>query len=168
VSGVNYSYWGVQFETGSYPTAFTTASGTLQGELSLCQRYYNRLYQMPDANNNYGATCYGTGFIYDANNARILVNLPTTMRIIPATTTSNINNATIFYNGTKTVQGNISSISVVNNNSLNVNICYLNINVTGNLFTSAIGQMTSLNAFISSATSSYSPFYIEFYADLPF
>jgi hypothetical protein len=32
--------WGVQLEASSVATAFQTASGTIQGELSLCQRYY--------------------------------------------------------------------------------------------------------------------------------
>jgi hypothetical protein len=32
--------WGLQVESGSVATAFQTATGTLQGELSACQRYY--------------------------------------------------------------------------------------------------------------------------------
>jgi hypothetical protein len=41
--------WGVQLEQGSTATAFQTATGTIQGELAACQRYYQKSYNQSDA-----------------------------------------------------------------------------------------------------------------------
>jgi hypothetical protein len=43
LANTSWDIWGVQLEAGNVATAFQTATGTLQGEIALCQRYYFRL-----------------------------------------------------------------------------------------------------------------------------
>jgi hypothetical protein len=43
---VTLDTWGWQVEQGSTATAFQTATGTIQGELALCQRYYEKSYNI--------------------------------------------------------------------------------------------------------------------------
>jgi len=70
--------WGVQLEQGTTATAFQTATGTIQGELAACQRYYIRYgglqtYQL-----------FGLGYADQTTTAQIMVSTPVTMRGLPS------------------------------------------------------------------------------------
>jgi len=83
------NYWqvtGVQMEIGSTVTPFQTASGTIQGELALCQRYYWRT----TANVQY----LGTGTAKSATVADFVIQYPQTMRVAP---TMSANTGTTYF-----------------------------------------------------------------------
>jgi hypothetical protein len=68
-------YWGVQVEQGSTATAFQTATGTIQGELAACQRYFQTMgaYQQ-----------FGSFYLNTA--AMFTTSLPVVMRTTPTIT----------------------------------------------------------------------------------
>ncbi len=70
--------WGWQVEQGSTATAFQTATGTIQGELAACQRYYNTMVS--------GATnlMVGNGAFYSSSQLYVGVFFPVSMRIAPS------------------------------------------------------------------------------------
>ena len=71
-----FDTWGWQLEYGSKATPFQTATGTIQGELAACQRYYYRIVGVD------GHT-FGAGQCFSTTNAGIIVAFPVTMRIRP-------------------------------------------------------------------------------------
>ena len=54
-----FDTWGWQVEAGSVATAFQTATGTIQGELAACQRYYERFGQTANVI-LFNTMCYST------------------------------------------------------------------------------------------------------------
>jgi hypothetical protein len=79
--------WGLQIEAGNVATAFQTATGTLQGELAACQRYFYRW------NGDVGdAFCYVPAHCqaYSTTQATGILQMPQTMRTKPSFTAGTI------------------------------------------------------------------------------
>jgi hypothetical protein len=71
-----YEITGCQLELGSYATTFSRAGGTIQGELAVCQRYF----QLIGENNGI------FGAIISTTTAYLWTMLPVVMRIAPTAT----------------------------------------------------------------------------------
>jgi len=77
-AAMSVDIWGVQVEAGSTATAFQTATGTIQGELAACQRYYQRVV----SSSVYTFFC--TGDAYSSTVATVVLPLPVTLRTAPS------------------------------------------------------------------------------------
>jgi hypothetical protein len=103
----NFEVTGVQLELGSVATPFTTASGSIGGELALCQRYYYRVNNESGA----GSLLAGFGSCDGTTIADILVPFPVTMRVSPTALDQaqariyNLSNGTNYSGGTWTLAG---------------------------------------------------------------
>jgi hypothetical protein len=71
-----FDVWGVQVEAGSVATAFQTATGTLQGELAACQRYFQVISGDAEVMGSY----------YTTTNAVLSYKCPVEMRVAPTPT----------------------------------------------------------------------------------
>ncbi len=76
-AAATFDTWGWQLEAGNTATAFQTATGTLQGELAACQRYYFRNANGPAYGSN------GTSLAYSTTKAISKLQPPVTMRVSP-------------------------------------------------------------------------------------
>jgi hypothetical protein len=76
IQSATIDFWGVQVEAGSVATAFQTATGTIQGELAACQRYYQLVASGDSA-------ALVPGAIYGANNFYGIYFTKVTMRTSP-------------------------------------------------------------------------------------
>jgi hypothetical protein len=75
-SAFTIDFWGLQVEASNTATSFNTATGTIQGELAACQRYYIRTTST-------GTDCnHGIGLANSTTNAYIQANIAE-MRVVP-------------------------------------------------------------------------------------
>ena len=74
-----FDIWGVQVENGSVATAFQTATGTIQGELAACQRYYFRTQETSSSSSF--LTTYGQAT--SSTEMRAVLVPPVSLRVNP-------------------------------------------------------------------------------------
>lgn len=77
IQSTTIQFAGIQVEAGSVATPFQTATGSIQGELAACQRYYVRFAETTNS------PLYGLGLAYSTTNVIIGMSFPSTMRVIP-------------------------------------------------------------------------------------
>jgi hypothetical protein len=112
-----FDIWGVQLESGSTATAFQTATGTIQGELGACQRYYYKL------TNGVVNAALMAAFYYSASSINAYVPFPVTMRTSPTidqVTGTNYysfvrNGGTDTFNSFTLDQANATGVAIYNN-----------------------------------------------------
>jgi hypothetical protein len=98
-----FDTWGWMLESGSTATPFQTATGTIQGELAACQRYY---YRIATGNGQPISLCEGEA----ANVALTTILIPITMRTAP--TIDQISGTNYYYVRTAAANNNFNSFTL--------------------------------------------------------
>lgn len=94
-----YDFWGIQLEAAQTASPFQTATGTKQGELAACQRYYFKS-NAQDA----------MGTAQSATQAEYVLRLPVTMRTTPTISIPATYSFDAFGLGTKTGTSNTAGL----------------------------------------------------------
>jgi hypothetical protein len=104
-----FDFWGVQVEAGSVATAFQTATGTLQGELAACQRYYFRF--TADNNGTLINASYASTSVFAAGQLQFPVPMRTTPTSLDSNTLKWSNYAGTTYNMTSVLFNQASAFA---------------------------------------------------------
>jgi hypothetical protein len=148
-SAVDVDIWGVQLEAGSTATAFQTATGTIQGELAACQRYYYRAVTATDAS----FPLVGTGQCSSSTSGGASIPFPVQMRVTPSLDAS----------GASSVQVSTSTYGVVTGTALVLDIANPQ---RALVFVTGASSLTAGNACILRLTGGSSSTYIGFSSEL--
>jgi len=122
-----FDTWGWQLEAGSTATAFQTATGTIQGELAACQRYYVRIGDSSGASNQRLAR----GSANTTTGIQLTATLPVTLRTGASSTVDYANLQ--WYNGSAGV-GAISSVTMSATSTTNPAIAAVTTGVVAGTF----------------------------------
>jgi hypothetical protein len=114
-----FDFWGVQVEASPSASDFQTATGTLQGELAACQRYFNLLASGAD-------THFANGSYASNTLLRAFISFPVQMRITPTVIATSGTDyyqalsaaATDDFNSVNFANGNSNGISIFNNTEM--------------------------------------------------
>lgn len=119
IQSATIDFWGIQLEAGSVATPFQTATGTIQGELAACQRYFYR-HASGDQKFIGMAAAYSSSFALGG------ISFPSTMRTTPTLSTASGTDYYLFYrnsgndgfNSAGINQSNTTCCSLYNNSDI--------------------------------------------------
>jgi hypothetical protein len=134
-----FDVWGVQAELGSVATQFTRAGGTIQGELSACQRYYY-LHASGDVQ------AISNGYMYSATSAIGVVQFPVTMRTAPTSAIVTGTNYYKFQRNGATDDFNSLTLDIAGKNATNI---YNNTEISGTAGHAGNFQTANASAFVA-------------------
>ena len=135
-----FQIWGAQVEASSTATAFQTATGTIQGELAACQRYY---YRAGDGTQAYPLVA-SSGWITNSTTCAGFMNFPVRLRALPSA---------IDYSNLQIQDANLSSFNVTAVSSDTATFSGNNIGL--NFFASGMTSARFARVLGNNSTSAY-------------
>ena len=111
LQNATFQIWGVQLEAGSTATPFQTATGSIQGELAACQRYYWRTTVAADCLTGFQGAAYSTTGAYGIMNSKVTMRTTPTsvdysnIRLTDGTTNFTITGLALWNIGTESAIG---------------------------------------------------------------
>jgi hypothetical protein len=128
----------VQLEIGSSSTLFTTSTGTIQGELAACQRYYYRHVSTLNAPIGFGSN-------YSTTAANTYVKFPVEMRVSPTLVASTGTSYYVFVRNGGSDYCNSFLVDIANTNGM---IIYNGTEISGTAGNAGYFALANASGFI--------------------